>query len=188
MNWKNKAVVGLMAVVVGCGPSVADDDDAASNSAGSGGVASTGEDEDASQTEDGGEAGGGAATTSGAEGASSGSTTGVVVNDCGTFEPLDNHNNVPPDPDDPALLQACEAGCARVVEDTDCGFTDAVACVEACRLRTCSACPGTMAALVACEAELWDRLSCTCDTLILQCEHADGPCADLEDATWQCGG
>lgn len=124
----------------------------------------------------------------GSSGSVDGSTGTVVVNDCGEFMPGDTGHGGVPDPDEPALLDACEATCARGVEDADCAIADVNACIDACRLRTCGVCEGTMAAVVACELENWDALQCACESETIVCAHTDGPCADLQAATTQCGG
>lgn len=114
------------------------------------------------------------------------SDTGTVMNGCGTFdadEPGDS--TIPQDPDDPEVLAACAELCAAAAGDMACN-TDASACVELCKVRSCDVCPGTLAPLVSCMAEAWPYPGCNCPTDNAWCPPT--PCMDEDDATTQCGG
>jgi hypothetical protein len=115
------------------------------------------------------------------------SDSGVIMNACGTFdtnEPGDG--GYPQDPDDPDIIAACTALCDAMTGVVDC-TTDPAACLEACKLRSCQICSGTLVPLVTCETELFDATACTCDADGALCGTPEG-CAEQLADTYQCGG
>jgi hypothetical protein len=173
---------GLIAAATAC---AGDDGDGGSTNADS--AANTG---DASSTTDGPGATSvvdGTGTTDASGGSSEAGTDGLVTNDCGTFDPNQPGDGViPQDPDDPEILDACNGLCAVWLAVPNC-TTDAAACLETCRLRSCSICPGTLAPLVDCEAASFVEDGCTCGPDGLQCEVPDA-CSELQAETGYCGG
>jgi hypothetical protein len=112
---------------------------------------------------------------------------GSITNACGTFEPDGpNDSVIPQDPDDPEILTACTALCEAQAGIVDC-TTTAEACLEHCKMRSCTICPGTLAPLVDCETAMFVGDGCTCNADGIDCPTPDG-CSDLEDQTGFCGG
>jgi hypothetical protein len=112
---------------------------------------------------------------------------GGITNACGTFNPNEPGDSVPPqDPDDPEILTACAALCDAQAELMDC-TTSAEACLEHCKLRSCAICPDTLVPLVECETTMFVGEGCTCDAEGIDCPTPAG-CSDLADQTGFCGG
>lgn len=112
---------------------------------------------------------------------------GLITNACGTFDPNEPGDSViPQDPDDPEILVACTALCGAQAELMDC-TTSAEACLEHCKLRSCTICPDTLAPLVDCETAMFVGDGCTCDAEGIDCPTPAG-CSDLADQTGFCGG
>lgn len=130
----------------------------------------------------------GQATTSDGTGADSTTAdSGVIMNECGTFDTNEPGDSVPPqDPADPDITTACTALCDALGTVPDCQ-TDAAACLETCRLRSCDICPGTLAPLVTCEAESFDAMACECGADGAACP-IPAACEELAAETGFCGG
>ena len=113
--------------------------------------------------------------------------SGVVVNGCGTFDPNTPGDSViPQDPDDPEIIEACTALCEALTGVPDCE-TDAAACLDTCKMRSCNICPGTLAPLVDCETEMFAPDGCSCGTTGAECPIPEG-CRELASDTNACGG
>jgi hypothetical protein len=150
-------------------------------------------DDGASSIESGNDSGPTNTETTAAEGTTASDETigttgsGVIVNGCGTFDTnVPGDSAIPQDPDDPEIIDACTALCDAMATIADC-TTDPVACLDACKLRSCSICPGTLAPLVACETELFDGATCECGEEGTECGTPAG-CSTQLSATSQCGG
>lgn len=150
-------------------------------------------DDDASSIESGNESGPANTETTAAEGTTANDETagttdsGVITNACGTFDTnVPGDSAIPQDPDDPEIIDACTALCDAMASVADC-TTDPAACLDACKLRSCTICPGTLVPLVACETELFDAATCECGAEGAACGTPEGCSAELA-ATSQCGG
>jgi hypothetical protein len=129
------------------------------------------------------------AQTSADTGTESGADTddGLITNACGTFDPNEPGDSViPQDPDDPEIVTACTALCDAQAGIMDC-TTSAEACLEHCKMRSCSICPGTLAPLVDCETSMFVDEGCTCDAEGIDCPVPAG-CSELSNETGFCGG
>jgi hypothetical protein len=114
-------------------------------------------------------------------------TGGAVTNACGTFDPNEPGDSViPQDPDDPEILSSCMALCEVQAEIEGC-TTEAAACVDHCKMRSCDSCPTTLAPLVDCETVMFTGEGCTCAADGIDCPVPAG-CSDLEQKITECGG
>jgi hypothetical protein len=113
---------------------------------------------------------------------------GLITNACGTFDPNEPGDSViPQDPDDPEIVTACTALCDRQLgELMDC-TTSAQACLESCKMRSCTICPGTLAPLADCETAMFTGDACTCGAEGIDCSTPAG-CSEFADETGFCGG
>ena len=150
-------------------------------------------DDGVASIESGNDSGPGSTDTTAANGTTADSTGGtgesgdLIMNACGTFDPnKPGDSAIPQDPDDPELVEACTALCEAIPAIPDCTI-DPAECLEACTLRSCGVCPGTLAPLVTCETEMVGTTECTCGESGVVCSTPEG-CADQLDATSQCGG
>lgn len=110
-----------------------------------------------------------------------------ITNACGTFDFNEPGDSVAPqDPDDPEIITACTALCEAQAGIEGC-TTEAAACLESCKMRSCAICPDTLAPLVDCETEMFTGEGCTCDAEGIDCPVPAG-CSELEDQTGFCGG
>src|SRR5688572_8380716 len=192
-RWCSWVFVG----VVACGPS---EDEPSTGSAadtgsaegadgadGSGGAESTSDDPGVTETSQGSGSGDGGESTDDDAADASSTDSGVVTNACGTFDPNFPGDSVPPqDPDDPEIIAACTDLCELLGTIGDCAGSPE-ACLEECKLRSCTICPGTLAPLVECETAMFGAEACTCEATGPQCPTPAG-CDELEDDTTQCGG
>lgn len=166
-------------MVAGAGCSGDDDDggggptSGASTADGSGGApSSTGTD------------GPGATSVADESGSSSG---GLIMTACGTFDPnVPGDSVAPQDPDDPEIIAACTSLCEAAGAATDC-MTEQGECIDACKMRSCAICPGTLVPLVECETSMLDATGCSCDGAGPVCTTPEG-CSDEAAATGFCGG
>jgi hypothetical protein len=110
-----------------------------------------------------------------------------ITNACGTFDFEEAGDSVPPqDPDDPVIITACTALCDAQAGIEGC-TTEAAACLEHCKMRSCDLCPDTLAPLVDCETAMYTGDACTCTAEGIDCPVPEG-CSDLADQTGFCGG
>lgn len=111
----------------------------------------------------------------------------LIMNACGTFDPNEPGDSVPPqDPDDPEIIEACTGLCEALDGVGGC-MVDAEACVETCKLRSCQICPGTLAPLVECETQELDPAACSCTDGVVECPLPEA-CNELAGQTGACGG
>jgi hypothetical protein len=111
----------------------------------------------------------------------------TVTNECGTYDPdNDMHGLGPANPTAANLVAACDDLCAEMATVQGCS-TDAIACRDECRLRTCHICPGTLVPLTECRTQFFDAAACTCADGKVTCELPT-ECEDEESKTGQCGG
>jgi hypothetical protein len=115
-------------------------------------------------------------------------TEGPITNACGTFEQNEAGDSVfPQDPDDPEIITACTALCEAQAAGIEGCTTEASACLESCKMRSCDICPDTLAPLVDCETSMFTGEGCTCGAEGIDCPVPEG-CAELEQNITQCGG
>jgi hypothetical protein len=112
---------------------------------------------------------------------------GPITNACGTFDFSEaGDSEAPQDPDDPEIITACTALCEAQAGIMDC-TTSAEACLDHCKMRSCSICPGTLAPLVDCETAMFVGEGCTCTAEGIDCP-IPAACDQQSDETGFCGG
>jgi hypothetical protein len=178
-------------VIAACGDDV--DDVASGSGSGSGGETTMGEGSTGSTGGTAPSTGTASASGQSTENASSSSSdsgsseSGLVMNACGTFDPNRPGDSViPQDPDDPEIVAACTSLCEALANVPEC-TTDPTPCLDACKLRSCNICPGTLVPLVECETEMFAADGCSCGRVGAECPTPEG-CRELLSDTNACGG
>ena len=106
---------------------------------------------------------------------------------CGLTPPTGPGDSVEPQhPDSPEIVAACTGLCAAWAGIADCP-AEMISCIDACSLRTCQICPGTLAPLVECETTNFDETACVCGESGPTCPIPEA-CAEQEQQTGFCGG